>query len=35
MHGLLGVTISAVLTCSEMLGRDYLVEKINKDLAEL
>lgn len=35
MHGLLGVTISAVLTCSEMLGRDYLVEKINKDLEEL
>jgi len=32
MHGLLGVTISAVLTCSEMLGRDYLVEKINKEL---
>ena len=35
MHGLLGVTISAVLTCSEMLGRDYLVEKINKDLEAL
>ena len=32
MHGLLGVTISAVLTCSEMLGRDYLVNKINKEL---
>jgi all-trans-retinol 13,14-reductase len=35
MHGLLGVTISAVLTCSEMLGRDYLVNKINKELQEL
>ena len=35
MHGLLGVTISAVLTCSEMLGRDYLVEKINKELTEV
>jgi len=35
MHGLLGVTISAVLTCSEMLGRDYLVEKINKELEAL
>lgn len=28
MHGVLGVTISAVLTCSEVLGRDYLLEKI-------
>ncbi len=32
MHGLLGVTISAVLTCSEMLGRDYLINKINAEL---
>ncbi len=32
MHGLLGVTISAVLTCSEMLGRNYLISKINADL---
>ncbi len=30
MHGILGVTISAVLTCSELLGQDYLVNKINK-----
>lgn len=35
MHGILGVTISAVLTCSEMLGRDYLVSKINDELNEL
>ena len=28
MHGILGVTISAVLTCSELLGKDYLVDKI-------
>lgn len=35
MHGILGVTISAVLTCSEMLGRDYLVNKINETLEEL
>jgi len=35
MHGILGVTISAVLTCSEMLGRDYLVTKINNTLNEL
>ncbi len=29
MHGILGVTICAVLTCSEILGRDYLLQKIN------
>lgn len=29
MHGILGVTICAVLTCSELLGRDYLLRKIN------
>ena len=29
MHGILGVTICAVLTCSELLGRDYLLQKIN------
>jgi len=28
MHGVLGVTISAVLTCSEILGREYLLDKI-------
>lgn len=28
MHGVLGVTISAVVTCSRLLGMDYLVEKI-------
>lgn len=31
MHGILGVTICAVLTCSEILGRDYLLQKINKE----
>lgn len=30
MHGILGVTISAVVTCSEILGQDYLLEKIIK-----
>jgi all-trans-retinol 13,14-reductase len=30
MHGVLGVTVSAVLTCSHLLGTDYLLEKINK-----
>ena len=28
MHGILGVTIGAVITCSEILGKDYLLEKI-------
>ncbi|PZX48716.1 phytoene desaturase family protein [Algoriphagus chordae] len=28
MHGVLGVTIGAINTCSEILGRDYLVNKI-------
>ena len=30
MHGILGVTISAVITCSEILGKDYLLNKILK-----
>lgn len=29
MHGVLGVTIGAVATCSEILGKEYLVDKIN------
>lgn len=29
MHGILGVTISAVLTCSELVGRKHLLDKIN------
>ncbi|WP_115123014.1 phytoene desaturase family protein [Marinirhabdus gelatinilytica] len=28
MHGILGVTISGVVTCSTILGREYLVSKI-------
>ena len=28
MHGILGVTISSVVTCSEILGQDYLLNKI-------
>ena len=28
MHGILGVTISGVVTCSEILGGEYLVDKI-------
>ncbi len=30
MHGILGVTISAVLTCAELLGKEYLLKKINR-----
>lgn len=28
LHGILGVTVSAISTCSEILGKDYLVSKI-------
>lgn len=30
MHGVLGVTIGAIVTCCELLGRDYLVDKIKQ-----
>lgn len=30
LHGILGVTISGVVTCSEILGREYLLNKIKK-----
>lgn len=29
LHGVLGVTVSAVVTCSEIVGRKELIEKIN------
>lgn len=29
MHGVLGVTVGAVLTCSQLLGAEYLLNKIN------
>ncbi|MBL7858690.1 MAG: NAD(P)/FAD-dependent oxidoreductase [Cyclobacteriaceae bacterium] len=28
LHGVLGVTVSAVITCSEILGREYILNKI-------
>jgi all-trans-retinol 13,14-reductase len=28
LHGVLGVTVSSVLTCSEILGSEYMIEKI-------
>lgn len=34
MHGILGVTISGVVTCSEILGRKYLLDKINEAIKE-
>lgn len=34
MHGILGVTIGAVVTCSQILGKEYLIEKIRKELEE-
>lgn len=32
MHGVLGVTIGAVVTCSEIVGKEYLINKINSEL---
>lgn len=32
MHGVLGVTIGAVVTCSEILGKEYLINKINSEV---
>jgi all-trans-retinol 13,14-reductase len=31
LHGVLGVTVSSVLTCSEILGIDYMIDKIKQD----
>lgn len=30
MHGILGVTISSMLACQELLGKDYLIHEIRK-----
>lgn len=30
LHGILGVSITAIATCAELLGLDYLLEKMNK-----
>ncbi|HEU0136076.1 MAG TPA: all-trans-retinol 13,14-reductase, partial [Flavobacterium sp.] len=35
MHGVLGVTIGAVLTCSEIVGKEYLIRKINTKVDKL
>ncbi len=34
MHGILGVTISAIVTCSELIDKEYLVDKIKTVVAE-
>ena len=34
MHGVLGVTIGAVMTCSEIIGKEYLLNKINQQCQE-
>ena len=34
VHGILGVAISATVTCSEILGRDYLVNKIRESCGD-
>jgi hypothetical protein len=28
LHGVLGVSVSAVITCTMLLGREYLINKI-------
>lgn len=33
MHGVLGVTIGAVLTCTEIVGKEYLLDKINAEIS--
>ncbi|MGR3791011.1 phytoene desaturase family protein [Flavobacterium sp. TN-1] len=32
MHGVLGVTIGAVATCGEIVGTEYLINKINEEI---
>ncbi|WP_430614465.1 phytoene desaturase family protein [Flavobacterium sp. JP2137] len=32
MHGILGVTIGAFVTCSEILGRDHLLDRVHREL---
>ena len=34
MHGVLGVTISAIVTCGEIVGADYLIDKINEEVSK-
>lgn len=34
MHGILGVTIGAFVTCSEILGKEYLINKVKANVNE-
>lgn len=34
LHGILGVTIGAITTCNEILGREYLMTKVKKEIKE-
>lgn len=34
LHGILGTTIGAVATCSEILGQEYLINKIKEEINE-
>jgi all-trans-retinol 13,14-reductase len=34
MHGILGVTINAVATCSEIIGKKKLLQSINATIVE-
>lgn len=33
MHGMLGVTIGGIVTSSEIIGKQYLIQKINKEVS--
>ena len=32
IHGIMGVTVSSIITCSEILGHPYLINKIKKEI---
>ncbi len=32
LHGVMGVTVSSIITCNEILGHPYLIDKINKSI---
>ncbi len=34
MHGILGVTVGAFVTCSEILGKEYMLNRIHRELEE-
>ena len=34
VHGVLGVTVGAFVTCSVILGAEYLMNKVNKEIKE-